>query len=233
MSLFKELWSRLITFGFHLLYHQLAPLYDLISWLVSYGHWHEWQLASLPYLQGNDVLEIAHGPGHMMVALYSADFSVIGVDLSPQMSQLAGRRLAASRIPVSLLLAPAQNLPLASGSFDSVLATFPTDFIADPASLNQVHRVLREHGRLVLIPEARLTGSTLPVRIIEFLYRITGQRNLPANTGNGYSLNDRWCLLRERLREAGFDLWINQVCLVSSEVTVLVATKQMKSPEKA
>ncbi len=226
MSLLKEIWFRLLSFGFYLLYHQLAPIYDQISWLVSFGKWRSWQLASLPYVQGPDVLEIAHGPGHMLRALNQAGYRAAGVDLSPQMGQLALRKLRADAAPLSIMQARAQNLPIAPNSFDSVLTTFPTEFVAELATLEEVHRVLRDNGRFVIVPQAQLTGGSAAVRLLEGLYRITGQRNLPGAADEQRQTIEIFHSFHDQFNRAGFDLRTEHVLQADSKVIVLIAAKQ-------
>jgi len=65
-------------------------------------------------------------------------------------------------------------LPFAHQTFDSIVATFPTEFIYDPASLDEMNRVLRPSGTLVIIPGAYF-HNPLARFFIEWLYLITGQ----------------------------------------------------------
>lgn len=226
MMILNSLWLRLISFGFYLLYHQLAPTYDVVSWIVSFGKWRTWQSAVLPFVRGPDVLELAHGPGHMLLALQAAGYNVTGSDLSPQMGRLARRKIQAAEALVPLLRAPAQNLPFTSGSFDTVLATFPTEFIAEQATLDEVHRVLRKNGRLVILPQARLTGGSAAVRLLESLYRLTGQRNVPEPGDERYPVIPRFSALQERFTTAGFDVRLERVQQPGSEVIILIAARQ-------
>ena len=145
-------WRRLVRLGFHLLYNELAWTYDLVSWVASLGEWRAWQKAALPYVCGRRVLEIAHGPGHMLLALEVAGYQALGLDLSSDMSRLAQRRLRRARVHVPLLRAKIPELPLAAGCFDSVLATFPNDFIVETATLSNLFRVLRPAAGLSLCP---------------------------------------------------------------------------------
>lgn len=226
MNLLRDLWIRFISFGFYLLYHQFAPTYDMVSWIASFGKWRQWQMASLPFVKGPDVLELAHGPGHMLLALHDAGYNVTGSDLSPQMGRLAVRKLRANEAPVAILQAPAQRLPFADHSFDSVVATFPTEFIAEQASLDEVSRVLRNGGRFVIVPQARLTGGSVPVKLLEGLYKITGQRRVPIS---GERQNSSPTLLNSLdlcFNEAGFDVSIEHVIRSGSEITILIAGKR-------
>jgi ubiquinone/menaquinone biosynthesis C-methylase UbiE len=168
----------LVRAGFRLLYHEFAWSYDLVAWLVSCGQWQNWGRAALPYLVGEHVLELGHGPGHLLVTLAQEGFQPVGLDLSPQMGRLARRRLRRSRLALTLVRGRAQRLPFAACTFDSIVATFPTPYIVEPATLAQVVRTLRPHGRLVVVTSAQLKGSHPFVRFIEWLYVITGQREV-------------------------------------------------------
>jgi len=165
-----------VSFGFRLLYHELAWSYDLVAWLVSCGQWQNWGRAALPHLVGEHVLELGHGPGHLLVTLAQEGFQPVGLDPSPQMGRLARRRLRQARQKLTLVRGRAQTLPFPACTFDSIVATFPTPYIVEPETLAEVVRTLRPHGRLVVVSSAQLKGSHPVVRFIEWLFSITGQR---------------------------------------------------------
>jgi ubiquinone/menaquinone biosynthesis C-methylase UbiE len=169
-------WSRLVRFGFRLLYGEMAWSYDLVAWLVSFGQWRAWGQTALPYLAGERVLELGHGPGHLLLTLTERGFRPVGLDVSPHMGQMARRRLRRAGRTLALVRGRAQALPFPTQHFDSVVATFPTAYIVDPATLAQVARVLRPGGRLVVVVGAQLSGRDPLSRLLEWLYRITGQR---------------------------------------------------------
>lgn len=220
------LWKKLVNFGFRLLYNELAWTYDIVSWLVSLGDWRAWQQAALPFVQGPDVLEVGHGPGHMLLALRQAGFQVVGLDLSPYMGRQAQKRLGDGPIP--LIRGNVLALPLETAVFDTVLATFPTDYIVDPMALLNVSRVLRGNGRFVIIPEGHLTGRGPLNRFIEWLYTITGQRAGPfaVDKANNWLDHPVWRLIVERFTDAGFRLEMKQIRLRRSAITILIACKQ-------
>ncbi len=217
------IWVRIITFGFRLLYNELAWTYDAVSWLVSMGQWRQWQQAALPYLSGQAILELAHGPGHMLLELETNGYNAIGFDLSPFMTHIASRRLRQNDSAVAILRAQAQQLPFVNSSFDSVLSTFPTKFIADPATLVELYRVLRPGGRVVIVPQARLTGGGLISRFLEWLYAITGQQSVPEDE---QLESPNWLMAEELFTSAGFKLNIENVKLEKSTVTIIIATRE-------
>ena len=215
-------WNRLLRSGFRLLYNDLAWTYDVVSWFVSLGQWRNWQLAGLQYLNGRDVLELAHGPGHMLLELESRGFRVVGLDLSPAMGHMASKRLHAARSSVLILRGQAQQLAFQSASFDNVLATFPTEFIVDPATIAQTFRVLRPGGCLVIVVEAQLTGGG-PLRVfLEWLYTITGQRQVAHERDQG---DQMWFEAWQSFVAAGFDVHLERTILKRSIVTTAIAQK--------
>ncbi len=220
-------WTKLIRFGFRLLYNELAWMYDGVSWLVSLGDWRIWQRAALPFIQGQDVLEIGHGPGHMLLALDEAGYRVAGLDLSPTMGRQARRRLAKAGTAVPLIRGDVMALPFKAAVFDTVLATFPTDYAVDPAALAGVSRALRANGRFVILPEGHFTGNRPLHRFIEWLYAITGQRSGAFAVDNAHNWPARPAMqtIIDRFSKAGFRVEIEPVQLARSAVTLLIAHK--------
>lgn len=212
---------RLLRFGFHLLYNEMAWTYDSVSWLVSLGHWREWQRCAIPYLEGHLVLEIAHGPGHLMVDLRQGGFQAYGLDLSPYMGRQARKNLRKANQSASLTRGDVGALPYASGSFESVVSTFPAEFIIYEDSIRELKRILVPGGRIVIVPEARLKGDGLLHRFIGWLFTITGQRADPADDG---WLAQLWTEAERRFQVVGLATTIEKVDLDNSEVMVVVLT---------
>ena len=180
--------KALLRYFFGLLYHQFAFTYDLVAAAVSFNRWKGWVLQVIPFIEGTRILEIGHGPGHLQRALLSnPDRMVVGIDESAQMGQLARRNLtrflhSAHRLStpntelraytqLSLTTGIAQFLPFPNESFDTVVATFPTEYITDPLTLAEVQRCLRKNGRLITLPVA------LPKNLLlDWLFKVTHQR---------------------------------------------------------
>ena len=172
----RRLWARLIRHAFWVLYNPLARIYDWVSWTVSLGHWRRWGRAALPELRGKHVLELAFGTGDLLLDLHTAGYHPTGIDLSPAMARIAQRKLAKVGLAPPLVRGRAQQLPFAGASFDSVLCTFPAEFIVSAESLHQIARVLCPGGRAVIVAMGKLLSDDPWARLLEWLYRITGQR---------------------------------------------------------
>ena len=222
------LWKRIVDFGFHLLYNHLAWSYDIVSWSVSLGEWRTWQLASLQFVNGPDVLEIAHGPGHMLPEMAQKGWRVSALDLSPAMSRLARARLRRHGCDgsVSLLRCQIPDMPFRAESFDSILSQFPTNFIFQPETLQALNQMLKEGGRLVILPEGHLTGSGPLRRFIHWLFYITGQTigNEKANRPEK-EIDAFWGDIKKLMNACGFEIEIHRVRNEKSEATILVASK--------
>ncbi len=208
----------LLARAYDLLYGRLAWTYDAVAWAVSLGQWQAWGAAALPYLTGPRVLELGHGPGHMLVALAEHGFAPVGLDLSPQMGRLAARRQPAAPV----VRGRAQAAPFAAARFDGALATFPTPYIVAPETAAAVFQLLRPGGRLVVVPEARLSRSGPLHALIDWLYAVTGQR-WPANEDGGTRLAP-W---QAAFAPVGFRVSLHGVVSAGSVVTIIVAERPL------
>jgi SAM-dependent methyltransferase len=125
---------------------------------------------------------------------------------------------------ISLTRGIAQNLPFPSEFFDTVVATFPAEYIFDPKTLMEAQRVLKNNGRFVILPGATILGRGILDRAMALLFRITGQT--PPNVSE---------ILRERSKEpfgkAGFQVEAHELNIRSSLVFILVATKPVPPAE--
>ena len=231
-------WMRtLLRFFFYLLYHPFAFTYDLVAATVSLGRWKDWVWSVVPFIEGRRVLEIGHGPGHLQKVLLSRKLAAVGLDESAPMGRLARRNLmrylaspgASSTTStqnidytqIRLARGVSQHLPFDDSSFDTVVATFPTEYIYDPATLQEAYRVLLPNGRLVILPGATILGRGLLDQVMALLFRITGQT--PPNLAE---------IIHQRSRQpfvsAGFQVETHVLDVRSSRVYILVATKYTK-----
>lgn len=185
----STLWWKLVRFGFRLLYNEMAFTYDLVSFVVSLGEWRSWQRAALKHLRvpaSGIVLELAHGTGNLQLDLYGAGYRTIGYDLSPYMGRITRSKLLGRGLSPQLVRGKAQQLPFVDAHFGAVISTFPTDFIIQPATLREVHRVLEPNGQFIIVPNGVLTGGGVAEAGLEWLYKVTGQREGSSNPIGDY-----------------------------------------------
>jgi ubiquinone/menaquinone biosynthesis C-methylase UbiE len=158
---------RLMRLFFRLLYHPFAFAYDLVAWTVSFGRWKDWVFRAIPFLEGTRILELGHGPGHLQRLLRDRGWFAVGIDESGQMGRIARRRLG---ISAKLTRGLAQALPFPDEAFDSIVSTFPSEYIFDAQTLSEAKRVLRSAGRLIVLPAAFPSSGFL-----QWLYKVTGE----------------------------------------------------------
>jgi ubiquinone/menaquinone biosynthesis C-methylase UbiE len=199
-------------FFLNLLYRQLAWMYDLVAALVSGGQWKDWGRAALPYLRGTRVLELGFGPGHIQTQLTQSGQLTIGLDASPQMARQARKRLQKNGLPHNLIRGYAQIIPLQNESIESVLATFPTEYIFDPRTLREIWRVLRPNGVLVIVLMAEPRWSVLKI-----LFRVTDQGRVLTEEVRK--------MIEAPLTEAGFGVVCRAVDVRGSTVHVWIGEK--------
>ena len=153
---------RIVGPLFELLYRN-RTLYWLASTLPFAGQWRTWQRLVIPGLAGRDVLEVGCGIGTLLVDMAAAGYTSTAIDRSPQMVAATRDRLRSHRIPLanaSVRQADVRALPFTDAAFDSVVSTFPTDYIADPKVIAEIARVLRPGGRFVVVLGATLLPSS-------------------------------------------------------------------------
>jgi ubiquinone/menaquinone biosynthesis C-methylase UbiE len=110
-----------------------------------------------------DVLEIGIGTGRNLPH-YRADVSLIGIELSPAMLEIARARARELGREVDLRVGDAQALGFPDDSFDAVVCTLSLCTIPDDrAAVAEVRRVLRPGGRFLLLEHVR--SPVLPVRL--------------------------------------------------------------------
>lgn len=155
---------RLRKLLFETLYKH-AYLYRFASSVPFAGQWRTWQRLVLPRLHGHDVLELGCGLGDLLVDMSEAGFRCFAVEHSPQMVKAARQTLRDRNVEkeVTVIQGSAQHVPFSNTSFDTVVSTFPSEYIYDPDTVAEVKRVLRPGGRFIVVEGANL----LPVGFLQ------------------------------------------------------------------
>lgn len=164
------------------------------------------------------MLEVGHGPGHLQVDLARKGLPAFGLDESRQMGRQAFLRLNKIMQP-KLTRGRAENLPFPAESFEAVVSTFPTEYIVQPATLNEISRVLEPGGELVILLAAWFSGRGWLERAAAFLFKLTGQ--VP-------SAKNQYQYLLQPFLVAGYIPrleWINQH---SSRLLLIIAEKPIR-----
>jgi ubiquinone/menaquinone biosynthesis C-methylase UbiE len=162
---------------------------------------------------GPRVLEVPCGTGNLLLDMLAAGHAPVGVDLSSEMLGITLGKLRRNQRRAPLVRARAQRLPFASGTFDSVVMTFPPGFVSDATAFAEVRRVLDDRGRLIWVDSARFSRPPWWGRLVNEWIGFQGSTAVYET------------LMREVLAQAGLDARIEWVQDDSSAVVVAIATK--------
>lgn len=166
---------RFVRLGLNQLYTNFAFAYDAVSTLVSRGEWRTWTRASIPFIQGARVLEIAHGTGNLHLDLYAAGFEPTGIDLSPQMGALTRKKFRARTLPPPhLVRTRVQTLPFPAASFSTLIMTFPPGFVYDLDAMRELWRVLEPRGALLWVDAPYIYPRDVWSRFLNWMFVATG-----------------------------------------------------------
>ncbi|HSZ36219.1 MAG TPA: ubiquinone/menaquinone biosynthesis methyltransferase [Acidimicrobiales bacterium] len=130
------------------MFDTIAPRYDLVNRLMTFGLDQRWRRATVDALalpRGARVLDLACGTGDLSRAATGRGLTVVGTDLSAGM-------LAANRTHAPLVESDAGHLAFADGAFDGLVCGYALRNFTDlAATLTEAARVLRPGGRLAAL----------------------------------------------------------------------------------
>jgi demethylmenaquinone methyltransferase/2-methoxy-6-polyprenyl-1,4-benzoquinol methylase len=135
------------------LFSTVAPRYDLITVLLSYGQDRRWKrrLAAMARATaGMRVLDLACGTGDIAFEVASRGARVTGLDITPRMLEIARRKPQASQFGVTFVAGDMTALPFPDASFRVVTTGYGLRNVPRLAdALAEIRRVL-EPGGLML-----------------------------------------------------------------------------------
>jgi SAM-dependent methyltransferase len=212
---------------FELLYRH-RWLYWLASTIPFAGQWRTWQRLAIPRVVGTDVLETGCGTGTLLADMAEAGYTCTAIERSPQMLAATRDRLRRHHLlggAVSLRQGSAAQLPYPDQSFDSVVSTFPTEYIFDPATMREMARVLRPGGRVIVVLGAQLYPVhflLLPLVGLQTLVYGRGQHRMEGVAGAQMPREDP---LLERMGAAGLVARVERVRGPFWEAILYIADK--------
>ena len=156
------------------MFGRIARRYDLANHVLSGGADFWWRRRAAKIVAGwepRDVLDLATGSGDLALAIQRRlpKTRIVAADFSPEMIEIArGKGVA------NAMVADALQLPFADSTFDCVTVAFGLRNMADwDRALMEMKRVLRDHGRLLVLDFSLPSGAMRPA------YRFYLHRCLP------------------------------------------------------
>ena len=136
-------------------------MYDPFVWVAELAGMRRNRRALLAQASGR-VLEIGAGTGLNLVHYLDGIDELVLVEPEPAMRERLTRRIRRAGSQAAVVDAPAEALPFADGSFDTVVCTLVLCTVSTPdRALAEIGRVLRPDGRLLFIEHVRADSPTL------------------------------------------------------------------------
>ncbi len=159
-------------------YDKIAHVYDLLA-ERSEQPMREEGLQKLAAAPGERILEIGFGTGHCLVELAKAvggGGRVFGIDLSEKMRVLAQKLVEDKGVAdrVELRCGDATDLPYEDASMDGVFMSFVLELFDTPEIskvLAECARVLKPHGRIVVIAVSKVGKPGIALKAFEWTHR--------------------------------------------------------------
>ena len=141
------------------MFASIAPRYDFLNHLLSFGvdrRWRRSLLSAAGEIEGKRVIDLCCGTGDVTFLLAARGARVLGLDFTEEMLRVAQARRARAGLPVerqvALALGDVCALPAPGRSAEVVTIAFGIRNVADrAASLREIRRVLSPGGRLVIL----------------------------------------------------------------------------------
>lgn len=171
----------------------------------------ETALGTLGDVDGLDVVELGCGTAYVSAWLARRGARPVGVDVTPAQLATARRCQDETGIVFPLVEASAEDVPLASESFDLALSEYGASIWCDPHRwLPEAYRLLRPGGRLWLLRNSTLSilcapdEEAPPGRMLLRAQRGLGRMEWPGEPGVEWHLPHGE--LFRLLRRSGFDV---------------------------
>lgn len=218
------------------MFDAIAPRYDLLNRLITFGLDQRWRRATVRALglpPGALLLDLACGTGDLTAIAGAQGYRVVGSDLSAGM--LAARRRRGPAVQCD-----AAALGFATGSFDGVVSGYALRNFTDLATcLAEAARVLRPGGRIAVLevasPRSRWWRAGFHLwfdRMVPLIGGLLSDREayryLPRSTA--YLPDDAG--LRQLFRDAGFST-VGRRLLSGGLSQLLTATRSGMPPGPA
>jgi len=150
-------------------FDSVAPKYDLMNDLMSGGIHRLWKrhaIDTLGLLPNHQVLDLASGTcdlGLRMAPMLNAQGNITLSDINESMLSIGRNRMIdAGHLGAEFVVSDAQALPFADNSFDRITMAFGLRNVTDKQqALNELHRVLKPNGMLMVVEFSKVTDPIL------------------------------------------------------------------------
>lgn len=198
----------------------LSPLFDpFVALFMNERRFRAAIVRGLVLAPDSRLLDFGCGTGTLLGYIARAHRTVVleGVDVDPDILEIARRKTARLNPPVELTAYDGTNLPFPEGEFDCVVSSLVFHHLGSrqPQALSEIYRVLRPGGQ-VLIADFGIPGTAWSRFISAIMARI---EPLGDNLAGH---------IPERIRNAGFDIDPDATVVIESFLGTLALYSGIK-----
>jgi demethylmenaquinone methyltransferase / 2-methoxy-6-polyprenyl-1,4-benzoquinol methylase len=141
----------------HSMFSAIAPRYDLLNRLLSFGIDGLWRREAVQLAlerKPKTILDVATGTADLAIALkkQAPAAEVSGIDFAEAMLELGRKKVRRQQLDLPLLQGDGQNLPFDDNRFDALTIAYGIRNFADRAKgLGEFFRVLKPGGSLLVL----------------------------------------------------------------------------------
>ena len=157
------------------MFNSISGRYDFLNHFLSLGIDIQWRKKAIKYLdkfRPQFILDVATGTGDFAIeALALKPVRVTGVDISEGMLEMGRRKIKNLGLQdkIDLMIGDSESLPFGDNSFDAVIVAFGVrNFENLDKGLNEIYRVLRQNGSLVLLEFSK--PLKFPIKLLSGIY---------------------------------------------------------------
>ncbi|HRP02171.1 MAG TPA: bifunctional demethylmenaquinone methyltransferase/2-methoxy-6-polyprenyl-1,4-benzoquinol methylase UbiE [Candidatus Kapabacteria bacterium] len=157
------------------MFAEIAGKYDLLNDVLSFGMHRLWKKKLIKLSEptkNSKVLDLATGTGDIAFLYAMTSNDVTGIDLTPEMIEIAKKRSVSSN--PQFFVGDALNINFDNNTFDIISISFGIRNVDDiRQALREMHRVLNKNGKIVILE----FGQALPP--FSYIYNFYSKHILP------------------------------------------------------
>lgn len=148
------------SFKIQAMFSSIAPRYDLLNRLLSFGrdrYWRRFAVNQLPVLKAAMFLDVATGTGDVAIEIakqHIPDTKIIGIDFSDQMLELGRKKIIKMgyQEQIDLHFGDVTSLPFKDKTFDATIIAFGIRNVVDyRRGIYEMMRVVKDGGKVVIL----------------------------------------------------------------------------------